>query len=67
MTVFDICYLPFSGLQSVVMIKKNLILIVLRDTLICSVILVCFREEWPVLGLLYANVVAKLHITTSNS
>ena len=28
-----------------------LMLIVLRDILICSVILVCFREEWPVLGL----------------
>ena len=28
-------------------------LIVLRDILICSVILVCVGEDWSVLGLLY--------------
>lgn len=27
-------------------------LTVLRDILICSVLLVCVREDWPVLGLL---------------
>ena len=30
-----------------------MILIVLRDILICSLILVCVGEDWPVLGLLY--------------
>ena len=30
-----------------------MILIVLRDILICSVILVCVGEDCPVLGLLY--------------
>ena len=30
-----------------------MILIVLRDILIFSVILVCVGEDWPVLGLLY--------------
>ena len=28
-------------------------LIVLRDILICSLILVCVGEDWPALGLLY--------------
>ena len=30
-----------------------MILIVLRDILICSLILVCVGEDWPGLGLLY--------------
>ena len=33
------------------MTRRNLILIVLKDILICSVILVCVRDDWPVLGL----------------
>ena len=37
--------------QNVVMTRGNLILIVPRDILICSVILVCVREDWLVLGL----------------
>ena len=37
--------------QSVGMTRRNLILIVPRDILTCSVILVCVREDWPVLGL----------------
>ena len=35
------------------MTSRNLILIVLRDILIRSVILVCVGEDWLVLGLLY--------------
>ena len=37
--------------QSVDMTRRNLILIVPRDILIWSVILLCVREDWPVLGL----------------
>ena len=49
------------------MTRRNLILIVLRDIVICSVILVRVREEWPVLRQIqflskikHTNVVAKL-------
>ena len=35
------------------MTRRNLILIVLRDILICSLILVCVGEDWPGLGLLH--------------
>ena len=34
------------------MTKKNLVLIVPRDILICFVILVCVRDDWQVLGLM---------------
>ena len=49
------------------MTKRKLIVIVLRDIAICSVVLVCVREEWPVLGQMqfrsqikHTNVVAKV-------
>ena len=49
------------------MTRRNLILIVLRDIVICSVILVRVREEWPVLRQIqfpskikHTNVEAKL-------
>ena len=46
--LWSIPAISHSLFYSVVMTRRNLILIVLRHILICSVILVCVGEDWPI-------------------